>query len=130
MGEGPVSDSQAMIAGMAPVLDNQSYVFSVLADDEGLPETALAVVREAEGTTVVLPTGLEGDPESFARITLQVHSDLQGVGLTAAVSNALAGQGIACNVIAGFYHDHLFVPWDRRDEALQILRELSESAGR
>ncbi len=130
MGGGPVSDSQAMISGMDPVLDTQSYAFAVLSDGEEPPGSAFAVVREAEGTTAVLPVGLEGNPESLACITLQVHSDLQGVGLTAAVSNALAEQGIACNVIAGFYHDHLFVPWDRRDEAMQILRELAESAGR
>ena len=63
----------------------------------------------------------------FARITLTVHSALEGVGLTAAVAGALAQAGIACNVVAGYHHDHLFVPWDRREEALAILQRLSQS---
>ncbi len=128
MGEGPVGDTQAMIAGMAPVLDDQSYSFAVLGEGEEPPEVAFALVREAEGMTVVLPTGEAETSSSFARITLQVHSDLEGVGLTAAVSTALAEQGIACNVIAGFYHDHLFVPWDRREQAMQVLHKLSEKS--
>jgi hypothetical protein len=45
--------------------------------------------------------------------------------LTAAVAGALAERGIACNVVAGFHHDHLFVPWGRRDEALVLLQRLS-----
>jgi hypothetical protein len=64
----------------------------------------------------------------FARITLTVHSALEGVGLTAAVSGALAEQGIACNVVAGFHHDHLFVPWERREEALGVLRKVARPA--
>jgi len=47
------------------------------------------------------------------------------VGLTAAVAGALAEAGIACNVVAGFHHDHLFVPWERREDALAILSDLS-----
>jgi len=56
-----------------------------------------------------------------------VHSALEGVGLTAAVTSALADMGIACNVVAGFHHDHLFVPWQRREEALDALRRLSQT---
>ncbi|MEL7199646.1 MAG: ACT domain-containing protein [Pseudomonadota bacterium] len=64
----------------------------------------------------------------FARITLQVHSDLEGVGLTAAVATGLAAEGVACNVIAGFHHDHIFVPWERRDDAMAILQKISDEA--
>ena len=117
-------------AGMAPELDVQSYVFAVLVDGDTAPEFAFAVVREAEGTTVVLPIAGEGSDPRFARITLQVRSALEGVGLTAAVSKALADAGIACNVIAGLHHDHLFVPWNRREEALAILTRLSQDVRR
>nr|WP_269151213.1 ACT domain-containing protein [Spelaeicoccus albus] len=66
-------------------------------------------------------------PYSFVAgwITLQVHSALDAVGLTAAVSTALATAEISCNVIAGNYHDHLLVPIDRLDDALGVLRELT-----
>jgi hypothetical protein len=50
------------------------------------------------------------------------------VGLTATVATALAEAGIACNVVAGFHHDHLFVPWERREDALAILSDLSARA--
>lgn len=111
-----------MLAGMAPLLDARRWAF-VVVDGEA-PDEAFAVIREDEGTTAILP-----DPAGdFARITLMVHSALNGVGLTAAVAGTLAERGIACNVVAGFHHDYLFVPWDRRGEALEALAALSRSA--
>ena len=62
-----------------------------------------------------------------AWITLRVHSALDAVGLTAAVSTALAGAGISCNVIAGYHHDHLLVPADRAADALEALSGLAAS---
>ena len=61
----------------------------------------------------------------FGWITLQVHSSLESVGITSAVSTALARVGISCNVLAGFYHDHLLVPVDDVDEAVDVLGGLS-----
>ena len=107
-----------MLAGMAPVLDAQAWRFLVVEGEA--PADAFALIREDEGTTAIVPDQ-GGD---FARITLTVHSALDGVGLTAAVSGALAAAGIACNVVAGFHHDHLFVPWERRAEALASLLAL------
>ncbi len=118
---GPVSDLRAMLAGMATVLDPGPWRFVVVEGEA--PLDAFALIREDEGTTAIVPG--EGEQPPFARITLQVHSALDGVGLTAAVSGALAAAGIACNIVAGFHHDHLFVPWDRRAEALDLLRSLS-----
>lgn len=117
----PVRALAAMLAGMAPVLDARAWFFVVVEGE--VRADAFAVIREEEGTTAILPGERAGMP--FARITLTVHSALEGVGLTAAVSGALAGAGIACNVVAGYHHDHLFVPWDRREEALGLLRRLS-----
>ncbi len=59
-------------------------------------------------------------------LTLEVHSALDGVGLTAAVAAALADEGIACNIVAAFHHDHVFVPAARAAEALRCLRALAE----
>lgn len=118
----PVSDPARMVAEMAPVLDGRAWRFAILAEG-AVPPDAFALIREDEGLTAILP----GEGGDFARITLMVHSALEGVGLTAAVSGALASAGIACNVVAGFHHDHLFVPWERRDEALAVLQRLSQS---
>lgn len=131
----PVSDAGEMVATMEPELHSEPYRFVVQNRADGVIarfEKTFAVIREAEGTTFVVKsseteeTGHEGP--DFARITLNVHSALEGVGLTAAVSASLAEAGIACNVIAGFHHDHLFVPWEKRDEALEILKGVSAAA--
>ena len=62
----------------------------------------------------------------WARITLGVQSSLAAIGLTARVAEALAARGISANMVAAFHHDHVFVPWERREEALALLRGLSE----
>lgn len=117
-GTGPVSDLAEMLAGMAPALDARRWGFVLV--ESAPPDNAFALIREEEGTTAILPD----ESGAFARITLMVHSALDGVGLTAAVATALADRGIACNVVAGFHHDHLFVPWERREEALAVLQRL------
>lgn len=130
----PVVDAQAMIAGMDPALDDTDWAFVTVADQGqalSLMGQALATFREAEGLSLIVPhaVAVEHDiaAEPHARITLQVHSALDGVGLTAAVSSALAGADIACNVVAAFHHDNLFVPAAAAEQALAILTELQAS---
>lgn len=129
----PVSDLNGMLAGMEPVLQERPFRFVAHGPDDDFIDLLgrmFAFIREEEGVTLVVRAHEDNPGPLFAGITLQVHSDLEGVGLTAAVSTALAEAGIACNVIAGFHHDHLFVPWERRDEALNILQDLSQAARR
>lgn len=121
-------DPGRLLAGLAPRLAEEVFGFAVVAE---VPEFAfMALVREAEGLTVIAPraalvaAGLPSGP-GWACITLQVHSSLEAVGLTAAVSAALAGAGIPANMVAGYHHDHLFVPWARRAEALALLEGLA-----
>jgi len=118
-----------LLRTLRPRLEAGRYVF-VCAEDGASTEAAAAWVREDEGVTLVLHQedadrrGLAYDLVT-ARITLRVHSALDAVGLTAAVSGALATEGIACNVVAGYHHDHLFVPADRAQHALRLLQRLS-----
>ena len=131
----PVRDGRAMIAAMEPRLDTQRWRFVLVTPDTApqLLGAAIGTFREDGGVTAIVPSeladelGIEGP--DFARITLMVHSDLEGVGLTAAVSGTLADAGIACNMVAAFHHDHAFVPAARGDEALAALQELSTSSG-
>ncbi|MFP4328864.1 MAG: ACT domain-containing protein [Paracoccaceae bacterium] len=129
---GPVRGTRAMIARMAPRLDPETYVFAV-ARHEGLAARALAMIREAEGVSVILTraeAGAAGLPADapMRRITLTVQSALDGVGLTAAVAQALAAREIPCNVVAGFHHDHLFVPEAQADAAMAALGALAAAA--
>ncbi|MEP5936691.1 MAG: ACT domain-containing protein [Erythrobacter sp.] len=130
----PNTDAAALISQMDPVLGEGPYRF-VLVTRELAPQVlgaAIGTFREAEGITAIIPSALAQELElsglDLAQITLQVVSDLADVGLTAAVSGVLAEAAIACNVVAAFHHDHLFVPWDRKDEAIGLLKELQRSA--
>ncbi|MCB1407747.1 MAG: ACT domain-containing protein [Rhodobacteraceae bacterium] len=123
-----VRDGAEMVRQMRPERVAGRFVFRALAPDAvaaRLPEIRGLFV-EAEGLSAILPA-TRTDRDAMAQITLQVRSALDGVGLTAAVSTALAGAGIPCNMVAGLRHDHLFVPETRADEALDILRRLSGS---
>lgn len=123
-----IEDLASLLASLEPALDPRPYVFTT---GPSAPACATVVtVAEPEGLTAVVARedaerlGLACDYIA-ARVTLTVHSALEAVGLTAAVAGALAEAGISCNVVAGFFHDHLFVPWDRRDETVAVLRALA-----
>lgn len=119
-----------MISGMAPVLDPVTYHFCT--GPEGLIKDAIASFREAEGLSLILADdvakahGLQSNLP-MQRITLMVHSALDGVGLTAAVATALAQSDIACNMVAGVQHDHAFVPAQDALRAMDVLRALAKS---
>ena len=121
---------QALLAGMQPVQRAGEYVYVLWPHGRPLAPGIEAAVREAEGLTVVLPRA-EADKQGLsydfvgAWITLQIHSALEAVGLTAAVSRALTDARISCNVLAGFHHDHLLVPVADAARALEVLAELS-----
>jgi uncharacterized protein len=126
----PVSDLAELLRTLRPVLNDGNYVFAVLPHDadSGALE-ALAMFRENEGITVVVEeerAQLAGLRVLFraAWITLTVHSDLQAVGLTAAVAGALTRANISCNIIAAAHHDHVFVPAESAHAAIEALRAL------
>ncbi|MCK7612167.1 ACT domain-containing protein [Roseibium sediminicola] len=128
------TDLTVLIAQMRPMLDPEPYVFCTFAT-KSLVELAdyepIGLFAETEGLTAILPVerarelGL-GDAEWFRRITLTVHSSLEAVGLTAAVATALADKGISANVVAAYFHDHVFVPEEHAEAALEALRQLAE----
>jgi predicted kinase len=129
---GAETDLQRLIESMEPELGELEYLFISVRSGE-VAVAALdpwAIVREGEGTTLIVERkaararGLE-DGVPFRRITLSVHSSLEAVGLTAAVSSALARSGISANVVAAYYHDHVFVPSQRAEEALGVLEGLA-----
>jgi len=125
------TDLKKLIQNMKPELNPGEYVFCTLSTetDPGGYEP-LGWFREKEGITLIL-TKAQADQAGFAYsfvsawITLNIHSALEAVGLTAAVSQALALAGISCNMIAAYYHDHLFVPVKEADRALEILQAMT-----
>ncbi len=120
------------------------FVFATVANDTSsslpllppLPPSAVQMsFREAEGTTVI--TTLDDLKEYCPNldyqfpcrmITLQVHSSLEAIGFMAIVASKLADEGISCNPVSGYYHDHLFVPVPTVDDALEVLTKIAGNA--
>lgn len=128
-----IRGAREMVAGMTPDLKPVTYVFCAAGDRDWAALAPLAMFREAEGVSLILERDAAraaGFPVGapMALITLNVYSALDGVGLTAAVATALAEAGIACNMVAAFNHDHVFVPAERAQEALAALLALQASA--
>lgn len=123
-----------LLRSMSPQLNAGEYVFCTLRDGQ-LPSGVdiLGSFREQEGLTVILERA-QAEQAGFnfdyvaAWITLNVHSALEAVGLTAAFATVLGKAGISCNVIAGYYHDHLFVGQADAERAMQVLRDLAANA--
>ncbi|MFT4864997.1 MAG: hypothetical protein ACI9CV_001731 [Ilumatobacter sp.] len=91
---------------------------------------AHGMVNEAESTTLILPVqaaelaGLPVDIE-LAWLSLTVQSSLEAVGLTAAFAATLGTHDIPCNVLAGYHHDHILVPVDKAQLAIDALNAYS-----
>ncbi|MEE1675764.1 ACT domain-containing protein [Agarivorans aestuarii] len=127
-----ISDLDELLASMQPKLLEAEYVFCSVKGRIGeyLELEPVASFIESEGLTLVLKktvaesAGLlfEG---SYCQITLTVHSSLDAVGLTAAVSTKLASKGISANVIAAYYHDHIFVQTSKAQAAMLALQEFA-----
>lgn len=118
---------QSLIANMEPILNDGEYVFVSLSSIESIPSAMIvSTMKEKEGITVVLS---KADAENLGLkfefvaswITLNIHSSLEAVGLTAAFSTELGRNDISCNVIAGFYHDHIFVDKKDKNKAMDVL---------
>ena len=123
-----------MLSTMEPVLHEGVYVYAFSPPEVDVSQvSAIATFREAEGTTVIT-TQAEATRAKLAVvfraawITLTVDSDLSAVGFTAAFSKVLGDAGISCNVVAAVHHDHIFVPVERGQEALALLRQLQRHA--
>ena len=129
-----ISDLNLLLQSMQPVLREDVYAYCVVPHGTELQGLSPVVtVTEAEGLTLVLPEqqALNAGLAILFRaawITLTVHSDLQAVGLTAAFATALGKAGISCNVVAGAYHDHIFVPVEKAKSAIDALRALQRGA--
>jgi len=125
-----VGDLTELLRGMAPEVFDAPYGFGLTQGTAWVPG-AFAMIAEEEGMTVVATeavltaAGIAHQP-GWARISLKVHSDLQAVGLTAAISAALTAQGISANVVAGYHHDHVFVQWARRADAMAAMKAISD----
>ncbi|WP_217516465.1 ACT domain-containing protein [Vibrio metschnikovii] len=131
-----ISELEVLLKSMSPQIIEGNYVFCTVKGplSEYWYLEPIATCREQEGLTLVL---LEQQAKAaqlkfdsvFSLITLTVHSSLEAVGLTAAFATKLASYGVSANVIAGYYHDHIFVQSTLAEKALQALQEFTQQTG-
>ena len=127
-----ITDLGQLLREMKPALADGDYVYCTVADIDLRPWLDLDPIgtfREEEGLTLILPASVAAanalDASApLAMITLTVHSSLAAVGLTSAIAGALAREGISANVVAAFYHDHVFVPAADAERAMAVLQAL------
>lgn len=119
------TDLSQMLQTLEPILDPRKFSFETNLKMT-MPEAALlspiGMFQEAEGLTIIREGG---DGPYFSMISLSVHSSLEAVGLTAAFSRALGDHGISANVVAAFFHDHIFVQESEAERAVEVLRDLA-----
>lgn len=132
LGMNGTHDLGTLLKTLCPTLVPGEFVFVTRAlgkYGDGIELRPIASFAESEGLTLVVPKELadiagEHYQSVFRMLTLQVHSKLDAVGLTASISTALYKRGISANVVAAFFHDHVFVPSERAQEALEVLEQL------
>jgi hypothetical protein len=127
------SDLNIILKTLKPFLHDGEYVFCQVPDQYPIDlNDIISYFKEGEGVTIILSKKTADRfklPYSFvsAWITLRVHSSLESVGLTAAFSNALAAAGISCNVVAAYFHDHIFVDIKDAKKSMEVLEAISKA---
>ncbi len=124
-----------LLRGLSPSLSKSFYVFVTIEHLEPAwpgDSDVLGIFKETEGVTIICTEDFANRhelnfDERFRQITCEVHSSLTAVGLTAAISKQLANHGISANVVAAYYHDHIFVPATQASDAHQLLNRLSKT---
>lgn len=127
-----IKELETLLSNVDPVLDERSFVFCTFPDfnsDDICRLNPIGMFQEKEGVTLIITKQQAIDShidyESvYKLISLNVHSSLDAVGLTAAFSAKLAEKNISANVVAAYYHDHIFVPEEKAEQALMAICEL------
>jgi hypothetical protein len=126
-------DLAVLLGSMSPSTTDDEYVFTTVSNINSVMQSGIkpkAMFEENEGTTLVLTVADAQVAQlpfvgTYRCITLNVHSSLEAVGLTAAVATALTEANISANVIAAYFHDHIFVPSDKALQAENTLKALA-----
>ncbi len=123
-----------LLKSMKPEQVKGTFVFCTLSEEmfSKTKITPLLIFHEKEGVTIIVEKEVADKMKfqyqnTWAMITLSVHSDLTAVGFLAAITEKLAKEGISVNAISAYYHDHLFVPYEKAEYAMNALKQISSS---
>ncbi|MBE9012011.1 ACT domain-containing protein [Pseudanabaenaceae cyanobacterium LEGE 13415] len=127
------TDLTTLLKSINPVLKQGEYVFCSVDFEDWLRLNPIGIFREDEGLTLILDQQIADQfnltyAATFRLITLSVHSSLEAVGFLAAITQKLAEHQISVNAISAYYHDHLFIPVEKADQAIDLLCHMNENA--
>jgi uncharacterized protein len=124
------TDLKTLLAKMQPFLHKEPYIFCSVSQNtyDNMPVDPLGTFHEQEGITIIITQQQASDnglpiDSTWACITLTAHSSLSAVGFLAAITGRLSQAGMSVNPVSAYYHDNLFVPWESRLQAMDLLRE-------
>lgn len=131
-----ITNLDTLLSSMEPQLRKEEFIFCTFPDTEitdKLYLKPLCCFHEKEGLTLILEKEMADKYEvnyasAFSLISLTIHSSLDAVGLTAAISKKLADKEISANVVAAYFHDHVFVPKEKAQSAIEALYELQQES--
>jgi len=125
-----ITDLKQTLSSLKVICDDIEYGFASVSLDSTIDrEKVLATFHEDGYLAIIAPSayldskGIENEGP-FAKLTIDVHTSLEMVGLTAVLSTKLAEHEISANVVAAFYHDHVFVQYKLRQKAIELLESL------
>ncbi|VVC02704.1 ACT domain protein [Candidatus Bilamarchaeum dharawalense] len=134
-----ISDLDELLKNMKPKLKKEKYYMASFDEGELMTlanylDYIICVFKENEGLSATFTEDILEDMKTltkkvsgpFALITLEVHSDLAAVGFMAKIADVLAKEKISCNAVSAYYHDHIFVQYERKEDALAALEKLQK----
>jgi hypothetical protein len=128
-----LTDLQQTLQSLKVICDDVQYGFASIADESRIErDKILATFHENRQLAIIAPKdyldslGIENEGP-YAKLTIDVHTSLELVGLTAVMATKLSEHGISANVVAAFYHDHVFVQYELRGKAVELLENLKDS---
>lgn len=124
-----INNLEILLKSMKPELIDGEFIFATTKDDNYNKLNPILIFKESEGTTIIIKKDSADKNKikyenTFAMITLTVHSDLNAIGFLAVITKKLAESGISVNAISAYYHDHLFVSYSKRLEAMKALKSI------
>ena len=130
-----INNLNILLKNMKPELNKKEFVFVTVSSDKfnDLIQESIdpkLIFEEKEGITLILEKTKAKKHKlkfesSWAMITLTINSDLQAIGFLATITNKLAENKISVNAISAYYHDHLYVPYNKKDLTMKLLKEVS-----
>lgn len=135
-----ISDLNELLKNMKPKLKKEKYYIGSFDEGELMTlanylDNIVCIYKETEGLSVTFTEDILEDMKTitkkvsgpFALITLEVHSDLLAVGFMAKIASTLAEEKISCNAVSAYYHDHIFVQYERKEDAVTALEKISKN---